>query len=674
MFTRNVVQIALSFCLCLGSSLSVQAADVISANGYSGLGLVPSAQVLTTGAAVLNFDTALPGIANTAGYNNQVGFGVYDHLELVGRLATNDLRCNMFRAGNCPPNSLRDFAVALKWSLPFEWLKNNNAHFAVGVTDAGGAASYFKSYYVVASKSFDKIDLTLGRAQAKAPYAILDGNFGAITWNVFSWSQLSLQRIGGNSWAHAALTLPITDTGISAWFNYNRRLSDTALTQKQWTGFGISLPLDSIQKAKPASAPAPSRLLAKITPSELVAALNKNGFYNPRIGKAASGAVVVELENTAYHGNTLDAAGVALGLVAAAHAEAGQYFELIISSRGIRQLLIRANAACVKKWLEADDWCDRFEIKSLNNKKYDDSEVAWSEGSRWHFRPEIILTPTLISTIGTEYGVLDLDLGMNVNTVLPLWQGAYTDVNHIHPLDYRTANFEPGGPFYASRLRSVTSRRMLHQLLSFPSVNTQMRLSAGMAYNVWDGKQIETNSQSGNGRHKLTLTAGSFKNDQVSFNNEKQYHLLNYRYVYDDAQKTSTELTNGRFWGGDNGFLLGQKFWHGDTTLQVYIKRSRMSEAQPLVSFAGIQFITPLSGRKSSGFEHFALRGGNQWTYTIESKINANDNRLTAGYGEIPKIGDPLVQTFNRDRNSSAYYESSTGRIKNAFVNLTTAD
>ena len=103
MFTRNVVQIALSFCLCLGSSLRAQAADVISANGYCGLGLVPSAEVLTTGAAVLNFDRASPGIVDTAGYNNQVGFGFYDHLELVGRLATNDLRCNMFRAGNCPP-------------------------------------------------------------------------------------------------------------------------------------------------------------------------------------------------------------------------------------------------------------------------------------------------------------------------------------------------------------------------------------------------------------------------------------------------------------------------------------------------------------------------------------------------------------------------------------------
>jgi hypothetical protein len=69
-------KIIFAFCLCLATSLSAQASDVISANGYSGLGLVPSAEVLTTGAAVLNFDRSLPGIADTAGYNTQVGFGI----------------------------------------------------------------------------------------------------------------------------------------------------------------------------------------------------------------------------------------------------------------------------------------------------------------------------------------------------------------------------------------------------------------------------------------------------------------------------------------------------------------------------------------------------------------------------------------------------------------------
>lgn len=655
---------------CLAFSFTVYAGDMLSSNGYSGIGLVPSAQVITKGAAVLSFDTALPGATEPAGYNYQVGFGIFDNLELVGRLATQDARCNMFRAGNCPPDTIRDFAASIKWSVPLDWLKKNNASLAFGVNDVGGAASYFKSYYAVASKSFDSIDLTLGHGVAKADHAMLDGNFGAVTWNINSWSQMSLQRIGGNSWAHAAISVPITDSGISAWFNYNRQLSDSAVTEKQWTGFGISIPLDRVEKTRQANSPAPSRAVARIDETELVDALKKNGFYNPKVGKTAAGKVVIELENTSYQWNILDAAGIALGSIAGAYADAKQDFDLIVSTRGIKQLLIRSNAACVKKWLEEDEWCEKFEIKSLNNKGYDAVDVTWGESASWQLRPEIILTPTLVSTIGTEYGVFDIDLGVNVNTVVPLWKGAYWDFNHIYPLDYRTTNFEQGGPFYASRLKSVASRRMLHQLLSFPSFNTQARLSTGMIYNVWDGSQVETNTQTDNGRHKLSLTAGRFRTDTLTFNNEKSYQLLNYRYAFDDAQKTTTEITNGKFWGGDKGYLIGQRFWHGDISLNLYVKRSRASEAAPLISFAGIQFSIPLTPRQNRGVEYLSLRGGNQWTYTVESRINDKDNRITFGHGEIPKVGDTVVQTFNRDRNTTAYYESNIGRIKNAFVNL----
>lgn len=668
----NTKVAASAFWACLIASLPVYSADYISPNGYSGLGLVPSAGVLSTGVAVLNYDNVLPGANNTAGYNNQVGFGLFDNLELVGRLATNDLRCNMFSAGACPKDNIRDFAASLKYSLPFNWLKNNNAKVAFGVTDVGGAASYFKSYYAVASKSYENFDFMLGHAVAKADNAMLNGNFAALTWNATSWSQLSLQKIGDNSWANAAVSVPVFDTGMNAWFNYNRRLNDSAVTEKQWTGFGVSIPLDRTKKTKQASGSAAIRLVAKIDESELVNALKKNGFYNPKIGKTPAGKIIVELENTSYSWNILDATGVALGLIAGTFADTAQDFDLIVSTRGIQQLLVRSNAQCVKQWLEADTLCEKFEIKSLNNQKYEDSELARSAGSSWQFRPEVVLSPTLIAPIGTEYSVFDIDLGLNVNTIVPLWKGAYTDINHIHPLEYRTTNFEQGGPFYAHRLKSVTSRRMLHQLLNFPMMNTQARLSTGMAYNVWNGSQIETSTQSGNGRHKFGLTMGSFKTDTLTDNNEKSYQLLSYRYAWDDAQKTTTELTNGKFWGGDNGYLVGQKFWHGDTSLMVYIKQSRLTEAAPLMSFAGIQFSIPLTPRKHTNLEHFAIRGTSQWAYTIESRIFDKENLLTFGHGEIPRIGDTLVQTFNRDRNTSQYYESSIGRIKNAFVNLST--
>ena len=128
----------------------------LSPNGYSGLGLVPSANTLKGGTAVLAFDPTVPGAPITTGYNTQIGFGLMDNLELVGRLATNNQKCNGFQPGACPPNSYRDFSSSMKWSLPIDWLKQNNAAVAVGATDFGGAATFFRSYYLVGTKSCDQ--------------------------------------------------------------------------------------------------------------------------------------------------------------------------------------------------------------------------------------------------------------------------------------------------------------------------------------------------------------------------------------------------------------------------------------------------------------------------------------------------------------------------------------
>ncbi len=60
--------------------------------GLSCLGLVPSATALPTGTGLLTFDPTLPGAKNTSGYNTQIGFGLYDNFELVGRPAKNYLK------------------------------------------------------------------------------------------------------------------------------------------------------------------------------------------------------------------------------------------------------------------------------------------------------------------------------------------------------------------------------------------------------------------------------------------------------------------------------------------------------------------------------------------------------------------------------------------------------
>jgi hypothetical protein len=582
----------------------------------------------------------------------------------------------------------------MKWSLPIDWLKQNNAAVAVGATDFGGAATYFRSYYVVGTKSFDQFDVTLGQAKrGGVGNSMMDGTLASGTWRPADWANVSVQKVGQHTTAHALLQTPISADGASVWFTFNRRISDAPVMDKNWIGWGVSMPLDRVekqtvsmplQKAEPQTG---NKALANLKPSDLTEALKARGFYNAKIGTKANGDLVLELENTAYSWNILDAAGVALGVVSSAYSQEpkNQKFELLLTTRGIKQLQVKGEAKCVGRWLSNGEVCSSLTVQSLSQRASGmalfpesalqvvgglDESVNWSSGSTWSFRPEIIVSPTLVTTIGTEYGSFDGDMGANINAVIPLWSGAIIENNRVRPIGVGTKNFEQGGLFYASRIKPVTNRTLFHQLVNLPAINTQARFSTGTAYTVWEGRQIETSTQTDNGRHKLGFTDGTFKNDALTYNNERSYRLVNYRFANNDQQTSMTEITQGKFWAGDKGFSINQRFWHGDTTLNIYFRRTRMTESKPLVSFAGLQFSIPFTPRENKSLEYLGLRGVSQWTYALETKILEKDNIITGGYGEVPKVGDSLVMTFNRDRNSNRFYDTNLGRMKNAYVNL----
>ena len=676
------IKVAQKIFVLLFMAPAVLLAQMISANGTSGIGVVPDAKVISTSTTTISFDRTLPGAANTKGYNTQIGLGLYDGLELVGRLATNDQRCNMFQAGACPVNTIRDFSASLKWSLQLEWLKQNNAHLALGVTDMGGAASYFKSYYAVASKEMGPFEVLIGQGKAMANYALLNGTFGGLTYRPVKWLEMNVQKVGSNSWAVASLQSDIPYTQASGYITLNQRLNEASVTEKQWVGVGVSMSLDgtaSRKKDRQQNTSSQAQLnkpIVNLRPEDLYGLLKINGFYKPLISENPK-QLKLEIENTAFAWNTVDAVGVALGVLAATHGNVnGQNFELNVTTRGISQAIVTGDAPCLKRWLEKGEVCSSLSIRSGlqrggNNAGLGEIDISQLLGlANWSFRPELVISPTLVSSIGTEFGSFDMDGGVNVNVVLPLWTGATIETNQVKPLGIGTRGFEQGGVFYASRLKPVTSRTLFHQLVNIPLINTQARISSGTAYTTWGGHQIETSTQSDNGRHRLGLTSGSFKNDTLPSNNQKNYELATYRYAHDDRMSTVTELTTGKYWGGDKGWSLGQRFWHGDTALNIYLRRTRMAESAPLVSFAGLQLSIPITPRVNKGVQHLALRGTNQWTYTLESRVFDRENLLTGGYGEVPRMGDTLVQTFNRDRNSTRYLESSLMRAKSAFNEL----
>jgi hypothetical protein len=84
----------------------------------------------------------LPGVVrDPTGHNFVVGFGLLPNLEVAGRLATNSLDRNCFTEG-C---GARDLSASAKAGIGLDTA--NRFRVAAGITDIGGAVTYFRTYY-----------------------------------------------------------------------------------------------------------------------------------------------------------------------------------------------------------------------------------------------------------------------------------------------------------------------------------------------------------------------------------------------------------------------------------------------------------------------------------------------------------------------------------------------
>ena len=129
---------------------------------------------------------------------------------------------------------------------------------------------------------------------------MLDGTLASATWRPSNWANLSVQKVGSNTSVHALLQTPIFTDGTSAWLTFNRRISDAPVMDKSWVGWGVSMPLDRVEKqavSTPLQMAEPqtgSKPLTNLKPADLPEALKAKGFYNPKIGTRANGELVLE--------------------------------------------------------------------------------------------------------------------------------------------------------------------------------------------------------------------------------------------------------------------------------------------------------------------------------------------------------------------------------------------
>ncbi|MDB5732871.1 MAG: Exopolysaccharide biosynthesis protein YbjH [Variovorax sp.] len=249
-----------------------QQGGAMSASGFTGWSVTPTARLLPWGSVSLAYDSELVGAPvsglGTGGHNFVAGFGLLPNLEVSGRMAANTLQTHCYTEA-C---GLRDLSANFKAGMPLDsalrW------HAAIGMTDVGGQASFFRSTYGVLTYSPDKLDLSLGYARrggtaAVNPVTALKGVFASAAYRPLSWAQTHVEYTNGKAWAGARLFAPAEwlPAGWSAHAGINVRLRGDERTARSWWSLGLNIPLYKVPTTRTVeSSPAESGLASGAPP------------------------------------------------------------------------------------------------------------------------------------------------------------------------------------------------------------------------------------------------------------------------------------------------------------------------------------------------------------------------------------------------------------------------
>ena len=233
------------------SAQASAAFDTLSPLGFTGGTVTPTARTLPLGTMGVRYDRQVPGAALTTGNNYVIGFGLLPYVEATGRIAANDLHCNLYLpvgrglADSCERrDGLRDLSMSFKLAVPLD--EHERFSVALGATDVGGAATNFRSYYGVLGWRQGPFEASAGIGRSDAGGALLSGPFGRLAVQVLPSLQLSAERIPDGSWVSARAFAP-TAWLPERWHVFaeaNRRIGESRATESSWLALGLSIPLD----------------------------------------------------------------------------------------------------------------------------------------------------------------------------------------------------------------------------------------------------------------------------------------------------------------------------------------------------------------------------------------------------------------------------------------------
>jgi hypothetical protein len=655
-----------------------------SFQGYSGLINTPTAALFDEGEFYFqysNHSETRAAYRETANFH--FGIGLWDFIEISGRNS----------AYYTSLNESSDLSANIKFGLPF--IPKNWFNFAIGIQDVGGAspASFYDAKYAVASKElFENINFSIGLGQSDSKLGRLNGIFSSISWQATNWAKISLEYDAADTNLGLHLSTPQNwfDNGAKLTANMLLYSSTDEVQGEFYYGVGLTMPLESTAKqskqqnySRSSHYSGSSHIDSTGSLEKVKNRLIKEGFESIKVGRSDQYTAYIELENHIYNRNQLDGLGVALGFISTGLDKEYANFMLVIKEREVPILEVIGSLADYREFLN-DQQPLKIKISTDTFSSQKKAQLADTHNANdsW-LKPRFTFWPSLVSAIGTEYGMYDVSVGLVSHLELPLWPGGALSAVHMTQLT-ETEDFKDDRYFGDSKQKTGLQEYSLHQTFALP-YNIKNMTFAGRYRESYNFLANEVRWQSGNGIHRVNLLTAKYDNQEVAKRKpyqgcnilflacwppeeaaEREVMLGMYRY-YSTKFQTSAEIQIGQYWQQDKGVIFKLERMFGDVTINLSYKNTKVDN-QEANQFIGLGFSIPLTPRKDHSNKYVQVRGIPKWNYTIDTLVGTNLNVLTPGTGDSARMFYNLDNFYsNLDRLGEAYIYNNTGRLKEAF-------
>jgi hypothetical protein len=386
----------------------------------------------------------------------------------------------------------------------------------------------------------------------------------------------------------------------------------------------------------------------------------------------------VRAEPRRWRQSQVDALGMALAQWRKAQAS-GAADELLLTLTYQREPVLHAytSAACLDGWLQGRalcegatalrisrdaDWPAPLQARLATRRQAGGAVLAEGDDHAW--MPQFELGPNLRTSVGTEFGLLDYSLALDLGTEVNLAPGLFVQ-GVASTRVANSADYDPNRIFGNQRHPGLGFDSLLLSYWKTLPHGVSAQANAGYIDRSYKGLLGDAVWMNQDGRWRLSATAGALQHDVTGKGQTPLLGGARYSLVPGAWQ---LEATAGRFLNGDAGYMLASNHWFGDTMFKLYFRDSQGERGTDMAAqrkFLGFSLSLPIGPKAAQDLGPVSVRGRDRWAWGLQTKVGERDNAITYGYGEIPRARHGVqTDVSDFDRNGRDDLLAHAGRLR----------